>query len=156
MILARREYLDEELLCEALPLIKASADEVEDGPELDMDITGLLEAERMGEGASYTLRSDEQLIGYLHVCLSRNMHYRTSIMAIVDSIYLLPDFRKGSLARQFIRRVEEDLKDLHVSTLAFYIKVNHDYENLFLRMAYTCSEKIYVKDLYGTPLHSST
>ncbi len=157
MIVAAREHLDEALLVESMPLVKASSDEVENGPELEMDIPGLLNAELTGQSASYTLRDEGQLIGYIHVCLSGNMHFRSLIIAIVDSIYIVPRYRRGNLARQFIKRVEDDLASMQIRQLAFYIKVEHDYEKLFMRMHYICSEKIYVKDLgNGTSVHTGT
>ena len=82
----------------------------------------------------FTVRVAKQIVGYAAVLLSRHPHRMDDLVATIDSIFVLPDFRGGGVAARLLQRIENDLRALGVSLLA--IGARDDRFERWLRLAH--------------------
>jgi len=90
------------------PLHKAHWDETEGhrhGLPLDPDYPAFIRYEQAGRYVLLTLRMGDRLLGNCAMYLDKSTHTQT-IIATEDTLYLLPEARKGRVARQFVAYVE--------------------------------------------------
>lgn len=147
--------LQPELLCECwpeiLPLCARHKDEIAHYQDIDLnvDVEKYEQLERMGVVKLYTVRSlpDWQLIGYEVVMVSPNLHYRDSVQAKVDVLYIAPEFRRGRLGMKLIDYVDSMLRDQGVAVTYQHVKHSHDFGPLLKRLNYESIETIWGRRL---------
>src|SRR5262245_23443365 len=70
---------------------------------LDPDFSLYLAAEAAGNLRCYTARMDSLLVGYSVFMVRRNLHYRSSLQAIQDILFVAPEYRKSRIGVRLIR-----------------------------------------------------
>lgn len=167
-----RETLTEHLIAEMLPLLSAHWREVaqfQDIP-LDVDIATYLNAEASGLARCYTVRTAQEtklydvplginevsnsmwrvagaLVGYAVFFVRPNPHYRASVQAVQDVLYLDPSMRGGK-GGEFIGWCDEQLKAEGVQVAYQHAKLAHPQLGIVLsRLGYEPVETIYAKRL---------
>jgi len=86
------------------------------------------------------------LIGYAVFFVHRNPHYRSSLQAVEDVIYLDPEYRRGRTASRLVRFAERRLTEDGVQVIYHHAKVAHPALGKILeRMGYEHIENIYGK-----------
>lgn len=83
-----------------------------------------------------TARDEGKLIGYSIFFITNHLHYKSTVYANNDLLYLHPDYRRGSLGIKFIKTSEIYLKQKGVAKIMWHIKFNKDFRVLLHRMGY--------------------
>ena len=89
-----------------------------------------------------TARDEGKLVGYSIFFITNHLHYKSTVYANNDLLYLHPDYRKGSLGIKFIKASEIYLKNRGVAKILWHIKFNKDFRILLHRMGYVDEEVI--------------
>lgn len=101
----------------------------------------------------YTARTehvhqDARLIGYAVFFIAPHPHYKSSLQAFGDVLYLDPEFRVGRTAAQLIAISEDKLHALGVQVIRHHVKVAHPALGVLLkRMGYHHLEDNYERRL---------
>lgn len=151
MITFQEEKL-KDFLEELKPLLYDHWSEIAQDKEqvpLDPDYQKYFELEKQGILHTVTVRDGDTLIGYCLSFIVPHIHYKSTIMAMNDILYVKPSYRKGSIGIRLIKIVEEKLKERGVFKTIYHIKTNHDVGKLFEKLGYTFFEKMYGKVLRG-------
>lgn len=115
----------QDILAELMPLHQSHWKETEEhrhGLELKPDYEKFIRHEQAGRCAVFTLRQDGRLLGNFSLYLSQSMHTQT-LMATEDTLFLLPEARKGRTAGRFIGYAERALKQLGVREINVSVKL---------------------------------
>ena len=83
-----------------------------------------------------TARDEGKIVGYSIFFVNAHLHYKSSIYANNDLLYLHPEYRKGSLGIKLIKYSEKVLRDLGVTKILWHIKFNKDFRLLLHRLGY--------------------
>lgn len=150
-----RETLSASLIAEMRPLLDSHWREVAFYPDIQLEPDLEAYADRMDSLVVFTVRDEESrtrpLLGYAIFCVARAAHYKSSIQASQDVIYLDPSVRGGNGAR-FIRWCDEQLAGDGVQVVQHHVKVAHDWSALLERMGYEKTDYILSKRLDRTKL----
>ncbi|HET7060547.1 MAG TPA: GNAT family N-acetyltransferase [Nitrosospira sp.] len=114
----------EDIAAEMKPLHRAHWNETEShrhGLELNPDYEAFTRYERSGRYLLFTLRKDGRLLGNCAIYLDRSAHTQT-LIATEDTLYLLPEARRGRVARRFVAYVEDALRELGVREIHITVK----------------------------------
>lgn len=138
-----------EFLEEIKPLLEAHWEEIahyKDIP-LNPDYELYLAIEKTGALRCYTARtSSGELIGYSVHLLKYHPHYKQSLQANQDIIYIDPRYR-GGVGGRFILWCDEQLKAEGVQVVYHHIKAAHNFGKLLERFGYELQDLIYCKRL---------
>jgi GNAT superfamily N-acetyltransferase len=145
-----REVYTDELIEEMRPLLFKHWKEIatyQDRIPLDPDFSLYAKLDAMGKLLCLTARLDGRLIGYSVFLLTRVAHYKSTLCAVNDVIYVEPEFRKGSIGVRLIRESEKRLKDLGVVKMTWHTKTSNDLSALLLKMGFAVDEIMMAKVL---------
>lgn len=100
-----------EVFGEIKPLLEMHWVEIAHYPDiaLDPDYDHYVQAERKDMLRIFTARLGHELIGYAIYFVMPGLHYRKSLQAQQDILFLLPQHRKGRLGLRLIRHADEQL-----------------------------------------------
>lgn len=135
---------------ELQPLFAAHYREISVYPDipLDMDKERYLQGERAGVLRCYTVRSvGAELVGYAVFIVQRALHYRGSLQAAQDLIFVRRDYRGGGVGGGLISYCDEDLAAIGVQVVSHHTKAHHDFGPLLERLGYTLNERAYTRRL---------
>lgn len=104
-------------------------------------------AEKAGKLYVYTARIEGELIGYSCHFVGPNPHYKSSIQAVQDVLYVEPVHRRGSVGFRLIRFADRDLKAAGVQISYQHSKVAQPIGALLERLDYEAIDTIYGKRL---------
>lgn len=99
------------------------------------DYATFIHYEQAGRYILFTLRKDGQLVGNCAMYLDKSTHTQT-LMATEDTLYLLPEARKGNVAKTFVGYIENSLKSLGVKEIGITVKTVNKAGLFFQRMGY--------------------
>jgi GNAT superfamily N-acetyltransferase len=146
----KQENLDT-FIDEAMPLFELHYAEIahyQDIP-LDVDIDRYRAIEAAGGLRVYTARTPEGwLIGYAVFFVAPHPHYRGSIQASNDVVYIEPEFRLGRVGLALLHHCEKFLRDEGVQVFLHHVKNKHPkLGRIIEHMGYEPMDTIYVKRL---------
>jgi len=90
--------------------------------ELDPDLEKYQKLYDAGILEIHTARNDGQLIGYSLWVVTTHLHYKKSVTASSDILYIHPDFRKGMFGYKFIKWTTEEIKSRSPQRILFHMK----------------------------------
>jgi GNAT superfamily N-acetyltransferase len=93
----------------------------------------------------YTAREDGILIGYSVWFLVWHMHYKSTLKAMNDILYLKKEYRGGMLGVRLLQYSEEKLKGLGVHTIGLHIKKSFDWGKMAEKLGFEPIETMYDK-----------
>ncbi len=94
-----------------------------------------------------TVRDDSKLIGY-HICIvTPHLHYKSTLHALTDVYYILPEYRKGMTGIKMFKELEKSLRSLGVKKVFTGTKMHLDMGRIFEHLGYNQAEKMYSKYL---------
>ena len=149
-----RERLTPGLLHEALPLLRAHKDEIAHYQDIPLDVAEekYLAMDLAGTLRVFTARVDDatasldnKLVGYAVFFVAPNLHYRGSLQASQDILYMDPAHRGRGLV--FINWCDEQLRQEGVQAVYQHLKVEHDFGRALERLGYVFVDKIYARRL---------
>ena len=95
----------------------------------------------------FTARNEGQLIGYGVFFVAPNKHYKQSIQAVQDILFLLPEYRGGRNGYRLIKFCDEQLKAEGAQAIYHHVKTAHDFGPLLTALGYELVDLIYAKRL---------
>ncbi len=119
------------------------------GLPFNPDYARFLEWERINYFHLFTARSGGKLVGNCGVYVQKSMHTQEPI-AVEDTLYLLPDYRKGRNAIQFIKWVENYLtQKMGVVEIDIDVKLSNKVGKLMNYIGYEPTSMKYSKIFRG-------
>jgi len=141
----RIEDIEEEIK----PLHKSHWTETEEhrhGLPFNPDYRTFIRYERAGRYVLFTLRRDGALLGNCAMYLDRSAHTQT-LIATEDTLYLLPEARKGRTAMRFVAYVENSLRQLGAKEICITVKMVNKAGKFFQFLGYRQVETGFTKIL---------
>ncbi len=90
----------------------------------------------------YTARDDGKLIGYFISFVSPHMHYKSTIYALNDIMYIDPSYRGSTVGFRLIKGAMVDLKsNCGVDKLVIHMKVTHEFRKLLTKLGFCLEEE---------------
>lgn len=170
-----REPLTDALWDEALPLLHAHWKEIARFPDIELapdralyassEAAGILRCFTARQWPMFQLNADlvpvkvddGVLVGYALYFVRPAPHYRHSVQAVQDVLYLSPSVRGGT-GYKFIRWCDEQLAAEGAQCVYQHVKTAHDFGKILERQGYEQVERIFVKRLdlptRPVPLHA--
>lgn len=124
---------------EVTPLLSRHKDEVCHYKDfvLNPDVESYEAIERAGGMRCYTARLNGDLIGYCALFVKHNLHYRDSVQALQDVLFILPEHRGSRAGFKLIRFCEEQLRREGVQVVMQHLKLaTPKTVELFRKMGY--------------------
>ncbi len=95
----------------------------------------------------FTARDDGKLVGYACFFVGPNRHYKQSIQAVQDVIFLHPAYRGARLGAGLILFADEQCRSENIQVIYHHIKAAHDFGPLLVNCGYGLVDLIYAKRL---------
>ena len=118
-----------------------------DNVPLDVDWDKYVAMEEVGVVKMLTVRSDGCLIGYYIAFVTFHPHYKQTLFADCDIMFLLPSYRKGFTGYKLIKKAEEYLFSIGVQINILSTKANKDLAKLTERLGYKPLDIKYYKEV---------
>lgn len=144
----KREPLTSELFHEVMPLLEKHYHEIAHYKDIDLDpdIEQYLKLEEIGAIRCFIARDElEVMVGYAVYFIRHNIHYKSSLQALQDVIYIDPE-RRG-FGAQFILWCDEQLKAEGVQIVYHHVKNAHNFGPMLERLGYRLVDLIYTRRL---------
>lgn len=128
----------EAIVDEIKPLHRAHWDETEmyrHGLPFNPGYETFIRYERAGRYILFTVRSDGKLSGNCAMYLDKSAYTQT-LIATEDALYLLPEARKGKVAKRLVGYVEDAMRLLGVSEINISVKTVNKAERFFRLLGY--------------------
>lgn len=135
---------------DALPLLRRHWREIAHYPDiaLDPDVDRYHAIEDAGNLRVFTARVMGRLVGYALFFVHPNLHYRSSVQAVADVIYVDPDHRRSTIGLRLLAYTEAALKAEGVQAVYHHVKANHaGLGKILERTGYDLIDLIYAKRL---------
>jgi hypothetical protein len=91
----------------------------------------------------HTARDDGNLIGYNVWFVMNHLHYKSSLTATSDILYIAPEFRKGFTGVNFLRWTIDEIKKKKPQRILFHMKPQLDFGFILERFGAKYFEKTY-------------
>lgn len=129
---------------EALPLVEKHYDEIahyKDIP-LNPDIETYKAMEEAGILKIFTARKGPELVGYAVFIIKSNPHYRTSLQAVQDVIFIDPNHR--GIGLKFIKWIDSQLSKIdNLQVIYHHVKAAYNFGPLLEHQGYELIDHIY-------------
>lgn len=94
----------------------------------------------------FTIREDgKNIIGYAVFFVKSNAHYKSSIQAVQDILFIRKD--KRGFGREFVNWCDKQLKDEGVQVVYHHVKLAHNWGHMLEELDYKPVETIYARRL---------
>ncbi len=144
----QREPAITPLFNEMMPLLTLHWKEIahfQDIP-LEPDFETYAKLDEMGMLRTFTARDPEgKLVGYAVFFVKANLHYKSSIQAVQDVIFIDPTVR--GFGANFILWCDEQLREEKIDAVYHHIKAAHNFGPMLERLGYSLVDLIYTKRL---------
>lgn len=119
---------------------------------LEVDWPRYITMEKAGTLKVLAMRRGARFVGYNAFFISPSMHYRNTLHAVNDVIYVDPEERRGSAGVRLIREADRLLKGLGVVKVVYHIKLHvladrGTIGKVLQHLGYTEFERLYSKVL---------
>lgn len=101
--------------------------------------------EELGAMRAYSVREDDVLIGYAVFFVQYNPHYKGSLQATQDVVFIRKD--KRGFGKEFLAWCDKQLEDEGVQVVYHHIKTKHNWGAMLEQMGYQLTELIYSRRL---------
>lgn len=128
----------EAIIDEMRPLHQEHWNETEaahNGTPFNPDYATFFRYERAGRCVVFTVRKDGRLMGNFSLYIDRSMHTQT-LIASEDTLFLVPDARRGGVAKRFIGYAEKALYQLGVKEINVSVKNSNPAGRFFQIVGY--------------------
>jgi hypothetical protein len=137
-----------DILTEVKPLLFLHYKEIahyQDIP-LEPDWEAYQKLEELGVMRIYTARNDtHQLVGYALFFLKANLHYKSSLQAAQDILFIHPEHR--GFGAKFLLWCDQQLKADGVQAVYHHVKKEHNFGPLLEKFGYELVDLIYARRL---------
>lgn len=148
------ENLTDSLIEEVRPLLEAHYREIawrQDVIPLDIDVERYKELWEKGHVLVIAAREkDLTLVGYNVYLINQHLHYKSTVYAMNDVLYVTPGRRGYSIALKMLHVAETILKRrFERLVMGLHIKEDHDWGILAARAGYEKNESTWFKYIGG-------
>jgi GNAT superfamily N-acetyltransferase len=137
------EPYSDHLVEEIKPLIQMHYDEIALHKEhvlLDPDWDRYAAIDSTGNLLIVTARNEKmQLVGYAVFFITPHIHYKSTMIASNDILYLHPAYRKGRVGIRLLKDSETACRYRGVNKILWHVKFAKDFRNILYRLGY-CDE----------------
>ncbi len=113
---------------------------------LNIDLEYYYNLENQERLLSFTVRNDGKLVGYCYFVFVALSHYKQIIIAVNDTLYVMPEYRKGMVGYKFIKFAENHLVSLNIQEIMWRTKIgDKNFGKLLERLGYFPEEISYTK-----------
>ena len=91
----------------------------------------------------YTIRDNGKLIGFSFWVLFYPPHYKTSLTATSDMIFVLQEYRKGLFGYKFLKHSLNEIKKHNPQRILVGVKPNNDFGKILERLGAGHFETVY-------------
>jgi hypothetical protein len=146
----QREILTKDLCAELGPLLEKHYLEIahyQDIP-LDPDFDQYIRMEDIGLVRCFTVRDGNgELKGYAIFFVKKNIHYKSSLQASQDVIFLDQECRKTGQGAKFIDYCDHMLKLENAQAVYHHVKEAHNFGPLLEKLGYKLVDLVYARRL---------
>ncbi len=139
-----------DLLDELEPLLAVNAAETGiEGAEFSINKLVYIRAASLEGYVGFTVRDDEgTCVGYSGFAVSDHLYFPQYKVAQQDTLYLREDCRRGAVGIRLIKYSEKILKGKYEVNLILQNSTpKRDLSNLFKRLGYSESDRVFIKEL---------
>ena len=90
-----------------------------------------------------TARDEGKLIGYYISLLTAGMHYRSTVYAMNDVLFVDPEYRGGTVAYRMFKYAFEQLKAAGAQIITIHMKTDAPFEKLCQKLGMQKQEYLY-------------
>lgn len=133
---------------EAYPLLYAHWEEIAHFKDISLepDLDAYEKLHKAGVLRTFTARNEfDKLVGYAVFVVRANPHYRSSVQAVQDILYVDKQYRGKGL--EFIKWCDEQLKAEGVQAVYQHVKQAHNFGPALERIGYELVDLIYARRL---------
>lgn len=112
---------------------------------LDPDWDEYTRLDTLGQLHLLAVRNDGTLVGYYIGIVKPHLHYKSTLMAFNDVIYIKPEFRQGMVGVRIFKEIEKSLKERGVKKMFMNTKKHHNFGSILERLGYSESDILYTK-----------
>lgn len=117
---------------------------------LDVDVERYVALDEAGHLATIVARQGDRIVGYALFFLQAHPHYRHSVQALQDVVYVDPTVRHAGIGTALIETAERVLAARGCDVVYHHVKTVHPALGTLLeRHGYEWVEKVYAKRLKG-------
>ena len=143
----QREILSAQLILELKPLFDEHFEESEHFKDIELspNFESYLQLEASGMLRVFTVRVDGELICYSVLFVMPSYHYKNSIQATHDILFVKKEHR--GLGRSFIQFCDDELRNEGVQVVYQSVKLKANYGPLLQRIGYEPVDLVYYRRL---------
>jgi len=143
------EKFSAELMSELFPLMAASFREnPEPGiPELKVNWGSYICLFNAGMLEVMVVRDGEKAVGLAAIIIVPNFHNHDIISALIDTIFLSQEYRKGSNGIRMISELDRISHELGADQIRINVRPTNDFSKLLKRKGYELSEESFTRRL---------
>lgn len=112
---------------------------------LDVDVDQYFAMDDANRLHVLTVRDNSRLIGYHIAIVSGMLHYKSTLHAITDVYFILPEYRKGTVGLRMFKEFEQRMRNVGVQKLFTGTKRHKDMGQLFEYLGYDETERLFTK-----------
>ncbi len=138
----------QDVMGEITPLLKAHYHEISADHYIPLEPNwdGYQKIESAGAFRIFTARAEDgRLIGYNCFFINHNLHYKSSLQAVQDVIYI--DKERRGFGQSFINWCDAQLKAEGVQKVYHHVKAKHNFGPMLERNGYALVDLIFAKRL---------
>jgi len=140
------------IMREIIPLATAHAKEMDycvfDHAPLDLNETAYWAIENAGSLRVFTVRQDNQLVGYAVFIIAMALEHKTVKQAHEAGFYLAPEVRLGRTAVRFLSYCDSEMAEEQVAMVLYHSPVAHPkFGAILARRGYVKVDEVYARRL---------
>lgn len=136
-----------DVIDELIPLVLAHYEEIavyKDRILLDIDFKLYMQMEQAEKFIVFTARDGEQMVGYSAFFWGPSPHYRNTLYAVNDVVFVKPEYR-GNTGTTLAAFCEDQLKAMGTQVITYHVKTAFDWSPALVKLGYESVEKILIK-----------
>ena len=143
----QRESVSQTLLTEIAPLLTLHFSESEHFKDITLEpnFEAYTELDALGFLRVFTVRIDKELVGYSILFVMPSYHYKNSIQATHDVLFVKKEHR--GLGRSFIQYCDSELRNEGVQVVYQSVKLAANFGPMLERIGYQHVDNVYYRRL---------
>lgn len=110
--------------------------ENKDTVPFDPDYEKYFILERSNMLRCFSARCGDEIIGYFVSFVQPHIHYKTTVYAMNDVVYIKPSYRGGTVGYRLFKNAMLDLKAIGVNRLVMHMKIKYEFRSLLTKLGF--------------------
>lgn len=135
------------ILGELKPLLNIHHEEISHYKDIEFepDFETYLSLQKINAIVLFTARVDGVLVGYNIYFVRPSLHYKKSVAAVQDVVFIHPEFR--GFGRDFFNYCDSNLKQMKVQVTYSHMKAKNSFGKMLEKLGYELMDLVYAKRL---------